>query len=126
MASGSREIDRETFLFDSEVRGHHIYKSTWTPVFGEILHTEHDIMNSFDPFAVATTQHGQIVGHMPKEISRVSRFFLQHGGSITCEVTRPRKRSGNSDKGLVVPCTYKYAGKPKLIKRLIKVILCIK
>ncbi len=29
-------------------------------------------LNSFDLFAVATTQHGQIVGHMPKEISRVS------------------------------------------------------
>ena len=64
-------------------------------------------LNSFDLFAVATTQHGQIVGHMPKEISRVSFFFLQHGGSITCEVTGPRKHSG---KGLVVPCTYEYVG----------------
>ncbi len=95
--------DRETFLLDSEVRGHHVYKSAWTPVVGEILHTELETMNSFDPFAVATTQHGQIVGHMPKEISRVSFFFLQHGGSITCEVTGPRKHSGNSDKGISGP-----------------------
>ena len=83
-------------------------------------------MNSFDPFAVATTQHGQIVGYIPRYISRVSCFFLQHGGSITSEVTGPRKHSGNSDKVLVVPCTYQYVGKPKLIKRLIKVILCTK
>ena len=121
-----RDIDSETFLLDSEIRGHHVYKSAWTPVVGEILHTERETMNSFDPFAVATTQRGQIVGHMPRDISRVSCFFLQHGGSITCEVTGPRKHSGNSDKGLVVPCTYQYVGKPKLIKRLIKVILCTK
>ena len=49
-------------------------------------------------------------------------FFLQHGGRITCEVTGHRKLSSVPNKGLVVPCLYTFWGKPKIIKRLVKLM----
>ena len=65
----------------------------------------------------------QTVGHMPREHSRLSWYFLKHGGQIICEVTGRRKRSSTPGKGLEVPCLYTFKDKPALIKRLIKVLV---
>ena len=44
----------------------------------------------------------RVIGHVPWSISRVSWFFLIHGGCINRHVTSKRK-CGN---GLEVPCVY--------------------
>ena len=41
-----------------------------------------------------------VVGHMPRESSKIFWHFLNDGGSLSCEVTGKRKY----DKGLEVPC----------------------
>ena len=64
----TRDTEQESFLLESEVRGYHIYKSTWTPVVGTVLHIHSEPTNSHDPYAVAVIQDGQIVGHMPRKI----------------------------------------------------------
>ena len=76
--------------------------------------------NEHNRFAVAVKKENNVVGHMPREISKVAWFFIRHGGEITCEITGRRQRSGVPGKGLKVPCTYTFLGSPKMIKRLVK------
>ena len=111
--------DWEEFVLDSVVRGHHIYKSIWTPFIGEVLRAETEEGNEEDRYAVAVLNGGVIVGHVPRNFSKTFYFFLRHGGSIECKITGHRKLG----VGLEVPCTYTLSGKPKYIKRLIKLLM---
>ena len=121
MATASEEC--ETFTMESAIRGHHIYKGIWTPVLGQVLETKPEEDNAKDAHAVGVLLYGQIVGHMPKEISSTAWHFLQHAGTITCCVTAQRRKSPVPGKGLEVPCTYTFKGRPKMIKKLIKILI---
>ena len=110
---------------ESVVRGHHVYKHVWTPAIGEVLPTKKERGNVSDPRAVAITKpdgHGTVVGHVPRELSRVAWHFITHGGSISCEITGQRQRDANPRLGLVVPCLYKFEGKEKMVVRLREVL----
>ena len=96
------------------IRGHHIYKSIWTPVVGEELTLQREDSNDHDIHAVAVVNDGDVVGHVPCLISRVSWFFLVRGGHIKCRVTG-RRKFGN---GLEVPCVYSYYGSARTIQKL--------
>ena len=50
---------------DSVVRGHHVYKSVWTPVIGKELYLEPEESNEHDKNAMAVRKDGKIVGHVP-------------------------------------------------------------
>ena len=100
--------------FDSVIRGHHVYKRVWEPFIGETLQVSREEDNIHDRWAVSVVLNGNIVGHVPREISRPFWHFLLHDGEISCEVTGPR-RYGN---GLEVPCKYRCAGRRKLITKL--------
>ena len=46
-----------------------------------------------------------IVGHIPKEISKICWFFFHKGGTIPCIVKDKRRRSSIDEQGsLEVPC----------------------
>ena len=45
-----------------------------------------------------------IVGHIPKEISKISWFFLHKGGTIPCTLKDKRKRTFIEQGSLEVPC----------------------
>ena len=96
------------------MRVHHVYKAVWTPFVGEILNARREDENSHNRHAVTVVFDSCLVGHLPREYSRIAWHFLQHGGKITCEITGRRQR----DLGLVVPCVYKFQGKEKLVVRL--------
>ena len=68
----------ETFSFVSVVRGHHIYKSVWTPMLGERLSVRPETGNNHDKHAVSVVKRGGIVGHVPRELSRTVWHFLLH------------------------------------------------
>ena len=91
---------------DSVVRGHHVYKDVWRPVIGELLQIFDETNNRHDKHALAVFKEGIIVGHVPREMSRIFWFFLQHDGKIECEITGQRKKG----KGLEVPCVYMFKG----------------
>ena len=99
-----------------------IYMNNWTPVIGQILQVDWEDDNIHDPFAVGTSYGGSVVGHLPIEFSKLARHFLQHGGRIVCEITGRRKRSSVLNKGLVIPCTYTFSGKPAMVKKLVKMM----
>ena len=101
---------------DCVIRGHHVYKNIWTPFIGEVLHVEQEAHNDEDCFAVAIIKTGKIVGHVPREISCLVWYFIEHDGTVSSEVTGHRRWG----IGLVVPCRYTFCAKKKLIGKLRK------
>ena len=87
IASTTNDCEDAVYLHGSVIQGHHIYKSVWTPVLGEVLSVSIEEGNSHDRFAVCMKRGKLIVGHVPREISCKVWCFLRHGGQCTCEVT---------------------------------------
>ena len=77
-----------TFEMDSCICGHHVCKTVWTTVIGEILSCEREEDNLHDLFAVRVTKPGetQTIGHLPRLISSTASLFIQRGGTIQCTV----------------------------------------
>ena len=98
---------------ESVVCGHHIYKEVSSPVVGELLPVLQETNNVHDRRAVAVFRDGNIVGHVPREFSRIFWFFRKHEGKIECEVTGRRK----CGKGLEVPCKYRLKGSASMVER---------
>ena len=103
----------------SVIRGHHVYKSIWTPAKGEILKCRHDQRDEakiFDDYAVGlykTEEDGeQLVGHVPIELSFLFlKFIEKEGTELTAQVNGGR----TLENGLVVPATYHIRGGHKLV-----------
>ena len=68
------------------IHGHHIYKDIWTPFVGEILRLEQEAHTTADRFPVAVVKDETVVGHVPREVSRLVWHFIEHDGTVTCEV----------------------------------------
>ena len=70
------------------VRGYHVYKEVWRPYIGDEFLTFHKNGNTKDKYAIAVTpadsksECKQIVGHLPKEISKICFYFIAHRGII--------------------------------------------
>ena len=63
--------------FATTVRGIHYYKKYWNPVESECLDCAHEKENPYHYFAIKTCQKdGKIVGHLPVEISRPTKYLL--------------------------------------------------
>ena len=75
----------------SVIHGHHIYKSMWSPILGEIVSVDHEHGNTHDCHTVCLLKGGSIIGHAPRELAKYSWFFLGHNEIITCEVTWKQK-----------------------------------
>ena len=60
-----------SFRIESTVRGHHVYKASWSPYIGEELPVQCEVNNIHNDFAVAVLKNSNTVGHVPREISRV-------------------------------------------------------
>ena len=103
------------------VRGYHVYKDTWNATIGEELECNPEAGNRADRYAVAVIKAGNIVGHVPKRISRYCSLFIRRGGTIRCLVTSGRQYSNDLPQGgLEIPCILKFTGQAKEIKKLIK------
>ncbi len=51
------------------VRGHHIYKTIWSPFLGERLECIPETTNRKDPYAVSVEHNRTIDGHLPRKIN---------------------------------------------------------
>ena len=60
----------------SVIRGHHIYKSVWTQIIGEMLVLVPEDNKEHNKHAVAVMKDGCIVGHITRSICQVSWSFL--------------------------------------------------
>jgi len=75
-------------------------------------------------YAVAVKNDGgQIVGHMPRKISRTCSSFLELGVRIMARVTGHRRYSSDLVQGgLDIPCILRFTGHQQHIKKLKKVV----
>ena len=97
----------KVFEFSVAVRGYHYYKSFWTPEKEQSLECFHEIRNPFDRFAIKVCELGSTIpiGHLPREISRVTKFFMDRGAIITAQLTSEHyRRSPLVQGGLEIPC----------------------
>lgn len=92
--------------FSAAVRGYHYYQKVWLPKQGELLKCSHELNNAFDVFAIKTEENsGKIVGHLPREISRITKFILDRGAKVTAVLTTTNyRRSPLVQGGLEIAC----------------------
>ena len=72
MAAEAEASTEARYTYSSVVRGHHVYKETWTPYVSEELIASCEDTNVYDRHAVAILKNGEVVGHMPRTIARYS------------------------------------------------------
>lgn len=96
----------KVFTFTAAVRGFHYYQKIWVPEVAEKLKCFHEVNNAFDIFAIKTvSENGITVGHLPREVSRVTKFLLDRGARISLELTsRHYRRSPLVQGGLEIAC----------------------
>ena len=108
------------FTLKTAIRGYHVYKDVWTPTIGDEFDCRQEPNNVEDRYAVGVygdSESSDVLGHLPREISQVSYFFLKHDGSITGKVTGKR-RYCRQRGGMEIPCELTYTGKRKNIWKL--------
>ena len=96
--------------FSCGLRGYHEYRAIWTPALHDTLPTVHETSNPYDRYAIAARKclPGYLVevtvGHLPKEISRVTRFIMLHGATVAVKVLDTHhRRSPLVQGGLEIP-----------------------
>ena len=105
------------------VRGYHVYEAVWRAVVGETLACERGPRNEHDRYAVAVKKDGQIIGHLPRIVSRVCSLFMRRGGSIHCTVSGTRRFSTDLPQGgMEIPCFLVFKASPAELKKLKKAI----
>lgn len=98
------------FSFPCGLRGFHVYKEQWNPRLNETLQTIHEEKNPHDRYAVAAIRKTAsrltpvVVGHLPREISRFTRFIILHGATVKVKVSDTKyRRSPLIQGGLEIP-----------------------
>ena len=107
MARSSFHYLKWNFVFEvqftSVIRGHHIYKSVWTPTLGEKLNCREDDRKEakqHDEYAIGTYLEAytgsELVGHVPMELSYLIYTFLRayDDNEVSAKVTRRVKKAG--------------------------------
>ena len=94
------------YKYPSAVRGYHYYRNYWQPVVAEELNCMHKIDNPFDLFAIATKKTtGEIVGHLPMENSRVTKYLMDRRVRFAVVLTSSRYCVSPLVRcGLEIPC----------------------
>ena len=132
----ARAIEKRNFemyhrvKFQSIIRGHHVYKSIWSPYAGEAIMTYPDDQPEsleYDKFAVGIykikekekdmEEQKELAGHVPVELSSLIYHFWNASSEnrITVEVTGKRKR----EVGLVVRAKFNALTKDKKTARVL-------
>ena len=67
---------------------HHYYKNIRETLESEHLNCFFEENNLLDQFAVKTVKGNSLsVGHLPKEISCVTKFFIDRGADLSVQLT---------------------------------------
>lgn len=109
----SKMVDSsESLCFTTALRGFHVYSTTvgWKPYIHQNISFKREHNNCHDKFAVAGLAllpgklSRDIVGHVPRELSRYVLFAMEKGAEFTGKViSDKRKRSPLLQGGLEIP-----------------------
>ena len=88
-----QESGKQQFEIACASRGFHVYREIWRPKLGQMLQVSQEIGKVHDHFAISLganipgkLSHFDIVGHIPREISRFCHYFINYGGKIEARV----------------------------------------
>ena len=100
-------VKEKRYSFNSFVGGYHAYIDSWDPkVSDENLELVPEEDNEDDDFAVAIKFEDRIVGHVPKNLSKImNRFTKITSCSLRWKVTGKRVNRG-AGYGLEIPIVY--------------------
>ena len=85
---------------------------------GEIFACEMELDNSHDKYAVAVkNQDGNLVGRVPKELSRLFHKFLNDFGELEAECIGNRLNAGKG-KGVEIPVDYRLVANDSYLGKL--------
>ena len=97
--------------FETVIRGHHVYKSVWSPVIDQVLECKRDMRakaqdhysNAIGVYLISN-QKETLAGHIPIELSRLLKNFIEENAEnkLCARVIGKRKR----EVGLVVPAKF--------------------
>ena len=108
--------EHEVFM-ESSVPGYHTYFKYSTVSVGELMMCKIEENNDHDKYAVAVkNESGQIVGHVPIEISKIMRKFIRDYGEVEVECIGHRYNVGQG-KGLEIPVDYRLLGNQQYLQR---------
>ena len=98
------------YIFKWVLRCKGCFKEVWKPILRERLNLSQERKNLHDRNAIAAYKRlpgrlaDSIIGHLPREISRLTRFFLSRGGVAFAEVIKTtHRRSSLVQGGLEIP-----------------------
>ena len=92
----------KTLVFSAVVRGFHVYRDVWKPLENEELECLFERHNLFD---TSRLEGGQILGHLPREISRPTKFLLDRGTKVRAQLTGTHYRRSPLFQGVLeIPC----------------------
>ena len=97
------------FEFTCAVRGFHHYRHHWQLQPNQVLNCYHECNKPFDRFAIKFCQAGkeETIGHIPMEISRVAKYFMDRGVTVTAQLKGVYyRRSPLIQGGLEIPCKF--------------------
>ena len=101
-------MTQKSIVFSAAVRGFHVYKMSWKPEEEEILESLHEENNPYDVFSIKVCKSNNVrsaVGHLPMEISRITKFILQRGARVQRMVIGKHYRlSSLIQGGFEIPC----------------------
>ena len=67
--------------------------------------------NPRERYAVSVQKDRQIVGHLPRNISRLCSLFIRRGGTVTATVTGEKRRSTDLPQGgMEISCRLNFSG----------------
>ena len=91
----------KVFEFSIAVRGYHYYRRFWIPQKDQILECFFETHNPFDCFAIKVCEVGNenAVGHLPREISCVTNFFVDSGAIASAQLTSENYRQSTIVQG---------------------------
>ena len=112
MASNSRTLE-----FTAAVRGFHVFRKKWKPALNEQLHCSQEPGNDYDVFSIKTCKPDKTtVGHLPREISRPTKFLLDRGAETVAEIESSHYRRSPLIQGGLEICYKVSATLPGTIK----------
>ena len=95
------------FEFTAAVRDCHYYQRFWKPQRNQKRSCAYKENNPFDLFAMKICKDTNIVGHLPIEISKASKYVMARGASFTVLLTSTNYRqSPLIQGGLEIPAKY--------------------
>ena len=113
----------EMLSTESFIRGYHAYMDIWTPVEDEMLRL---IPEPVDRNAVAVMKEGQIVGHVPFNLSPIISLFLRRDVNKAFARVTGGKVNRGAGYGLEIQFVYQFYGPKPYIDKLREVIDSLK